>query len=114
MASPPDAALLVELNADMYRIYRDTWKRLGSGGERFRQMIEPPKPGRSGKNYRGALETAKYLMATESKLSGLPWLKENNSLDLSVERVVLDPKYSSLFADEEKSVARRRLAAVEK
>jgi hypothetical protein len=52
-------------------------------------------------------------MATESKLSGLQWLKERDSLDLSVERVVLNPKYSSLFTDEEKSVASRRLATVE-
>ena len=35
------------------------------------------------------------------------------SMFVSVERVVVNPKYSSLFSDEEKSVARGRLAALE-
>jgi hypothetical protein len=33
-------------------------------------------------------------------------------LDLSVEYAVLDPRFDSLFKDEERDFARRRLAAV--
>ncbi len=112
-ASLRKVGLVSDLQEDMYRIYFDTWKKLGSRGERFRQMIEPPKPGRSGKNYRGAFETAKFLMTRKSRLAGLQWLKEQDALHLSVEALVLKPKYRNLFSDDDRSVARNRLRSLE-
>jgi hypothetical protein len=92
------AKLAKDFKHDMYQLYIDTWKDHGSRGERFRQMIEPPKPGRSGKNYRGAVQTAKYLM-TKSATGrvGLEWLAERDALHLSVESLVVKKKYRDLF-----------------
>jgi hypothetical protein len=75
-------------------------------------MIEPPKPGRSGKNYRGPLETAKLLMAAKSRPAGLHWLKEHDALNLSVESLVVKTNYREFFSEDEQRVAKRRLAFV--
>jgi hypothetical protein len=59
---------------------------------------------------RGAVETAKVL-ATETPSEGYVRLWECGRLDLTVEKQVLDEKYSQLFTTEEKDKAKARLEA---
>ncbi len=98
----------------MYQLYLVPWKTWGvSRAERFRQMIEPPKPGRSGKNYRGSIEAAKYLISKkDTSKHGLQWLKDHDHLDFSVENLILRPKYKILFTDEDRKRARERLRSL--
>jgi hypothetical protein len=63
--------------------------------------------------YGGAVNAAKHLMTSGDQWQeGLTRLYEMGRLDLSVEYAVLDPRFDSLFKDEERDFARRRLAAV--
>ena len=57
----------------------------------------------------GAVQTAKMLLGDPAVQEGLMKLYELNRLDLSMEAMVLDRKYRSLFSYEERKVARQRL-----
>jgi hypothetical protein len=84
---------------DMIKIYMDA-KELGYVPVRFLQMID---------EY-GALRTAKKLLATEDFIQeGVKKLWELKRLDLSVEALVINEKYSKLFLKEEKMIAQKRL-----
>jgi hypothetical protein len=58
------------------------------------------------------VETAKRLLATSEFQSGLIKLYELELLEDSMERVVIKPKYSPLFDEDEIEEARRRLRAL--
>lgn len=58
----------------------------------------------------GGMETARRLLASSAASDGFTALWERGRLDLTVENVVLRPEFESLFTDEERDVARRRLA----
>ncbi len=58
----------------------------------------------------GGMETARRLLAQESSPEGLGRLWELGRLDISVEAIVLKPEYTPLFTDEERRIARERLA----
>lgn len=58
----------------------------------------------------GGLGTARRLLATSSVSEGFVALWERKRIDLAVENVVLRPEFESLFTDEERDTARRRLA----
>lgn len=59
---------------------------------------------------RGGIQTAKDLLKTREDIqSGLVKLWELGRLDLSVENLVLQPEWKSLFTDEELRIARQRL-----
>lgn len=58
----------------------------------------------------GGLKTAQKLIWAAEVSSGFTTLWEHQRLDLSVEALVLRPEYFSLFTDEERKIARTRLA----
>ncbi len=58
----------------------------------------------------GGLETARNLLHKSSASEGFTHLWERGRLDLTVERVILQPRFADLFTDEELDIARRRLA----
>jgi hypothetical protein len=61
-------------------------------------------------NEHRGLETARILLHASSVSEGYVALWERKRLDLTVEAVILAPEWRSLFSDEERDIARRRLA----
>jgi hypothetical protein len=61
----------------------------------------------------GGVTAAKRLLATKGASKGLTTLREKGRLDLAMETLVLRPEYSTLFTEDERAVAARRLAEVE-
>ncbi len=68
-------------------------------GIRFRQMID----------VHGAVDAAKRLLATHDIQAGLMRLWEMKSLSKSMEALVIQERFRSLFSEEEITEARRRL-----
>ena len=93
-------ALINELHKDMLGLYTTSKKEIGYTSPRFLKMLTD----------NGALLTAKKLINTNGGTSGFTTLWENQRLDLSVEALVLKPKYRSLFTEEELQKCRERLA----
>ena len=60
----------------------------------------------------GALGAARKLLATRTVSDGFVALWERERLDLTVEALVLNTQFTSLFTDDERTTARRRLEAV--
>lgn len=58
----------------------------------------------------GGLGTARRLLSSSSVSAGFAALWERGRVDLTVENVVLREDFASLFTDEERDLARRRLA----
>ncbi len=61
----------------------------------------------------GGLETAHRLLGTDAPSEGLARMWELGRLDMSLEAIVLKPEYRPLFDEEERRIARERLAAME-
>jgi hypothetical protein len=61
---------------------------------------------------KGAVATARQLLAADQAQSGLYELYTCGRLDLTLEAVVLEPEYQPLFTPEELAEARRRLDAL--
>jgi len=57
----------------------------------------------------GGLGTAKKLLASTEVSAGFGALYERGRLDLTVEALVIQPQFASLFTDEEIEIAGRRL-----
>jgi hypothetical protein len=57
----------------------------------------------------GARNASKFLLAPTHVQSGLRGLRRLGRLDLSVEHLVIQPRWSRLFAKQEREVARMRL-----
>jgi hypothetical protein len=57
----------------------------------------------------GGLGTAKRLLATTEASTGFTTLYERGRLDLTVEALVVKPRFASLFTDQEIRIARQRL-----
>jgi hypothetical protein len=57
----------------------------------------------------GGLGTAQRLLASTEVSSGFAALYERDRLDLTVEALVIQSKFASLFTDEELDIARQRL-----
>lgn len=84
----------------MIQVYVRAKKEAKYNATFFLQMVQD----------RGGVQTAKDLLQTrEDVQSGLVKLWELGRLDLSVEYLVLQPEWKSLFTDEELRVARQRL-----
>ena len=58
---------------------------------------------------RGGLATARALLATREPSDGFTALWECGRLDLTVETLVLQPRFAALFSEEERNVAKTRL-----
>lgn len=59
---------------------------------------------------KGAVETAKQLVNSKEPSPGYTKLWEMGCLQYSVENQILDEKWESLFSDEERAKAKKRLA----
>lgn len=74
-------------------------REIGYNPARFNQMV----------GERGGPETARQLLSGRDASDGFTTLWEANRLEMSVEAVALLPWYETLFTDEQRAVARRRL-----
>ena len=61
----------------------------------------------------GGVETAKRLLADSEPQQGLYRLWELDALDISLEATVLQERFRTLFTDDERDEAKRRLADLE-
>jgi len=88
-----------EFHQAMVQIYHKAKEECGYNATRFLQMVAND----------GGLKAAKKLLATPYPSEGFVKLWENRRLDLSMENLVLNPKYRSLFTEQEIEIARERL-----
>ena len=78
----------------------ETWKQeVRYSATRFRQMVDR----------RGGVETARRLLSKPDVSSGFLKLKEAGKLDLTMEYLILQRDFTSLFTFEERGIARGRL-----
>lgn len=91
--------LINELNKAMFRIY-DESKAIGYTPFKFRQMVANE----------GGLHTAKKLISSKQLSDGFAELAQRNRLDLTVEALILQKEFRTLFTDSELEIARGRLA----
>lgn len=93
-----------EFHEELLSLYRRTGE--ATGGEywphRFLRSVRE----------KGGLPFAKKLVAAGTVSSGFEKIASVHRADLSVEAVVLDPRFSHLFSDDELATARMRLEAL--
>lgn len=90
--------LVAEFNQAMLGIYEEA-KEFDYNATRFRMMLEE----------HGGVETARRLLTASDAQAGLTRLWENDRLDLSVERHVLQPRFRDLFDESLRREAANRL-----
>jgi hypothetical protein len=88
-----------EFHEAMLDVYRRAKSEAGYTATRFLRMVAE----------RGGLETARLLLHAPKVSEGYEALWERRRLDLTVEAVILDPRWASLFTDEERAIAVARL-----
>lgn len=88
-----------KFNENMKNIYVTVKRDIGYNATRFIQLV----------SQKGGLQVAKQLIAKEGGTYGFEVLWENKRLDLSVEALVLNPEYETLFTDEERMLCKDRL-----
>lgn len=90
-----------ELTDAMLQSYRDAIEQIGYRAARFKQAVDR----------KGGLATAKRMLKPRSRVqrAGLDRLIEADRSDLSLEYIVLQPRFSTLFTAAELAEARRRL-----
>lgn len=84
----------------MMEVYQRALKEAGYRASRFHQMLCE----------HGGLETARILLHNPAVSEGYVALWQRNGLDLTVEALVLDQQWDSLFTDSEREIARNRLS----
>ncbi len=90
-----------EFHEAMLNIYVRARKECGYNATRFLQMVGEDQ----------GLNTAKRLLASDAPQYGFTELWELKRLDLTMENLVLQEKWATLFTVQELGVARGRLAA---
>jgi hypothetical protein len=95
-----------ELEIALVSLY-ERWKALGPPKNRFLQMV---KRTRNERLYKGPVGTVRYLLNREPS-AGFKDLIRWGRADLTVEALVLRPKWKPLFADSELQKAKTRIAA---
>lgn len=88
-----------DFDSDMKNIYVKAKKEIGYNATRFLQLVAE----------KGGLQAAKQLISKEGGTYGFEVLWERKRLDLSVEALVLNPKYVELFTERELKMCRQRL-----
>jgi hypothetical protein len=81
------------------KVYRTAGKETGYWASYFLRTV---------RQY-GGVAAAHRLLAQKGVSSGLAKLRAKDRLDLAMETLVLAPEYRTLFSDEERAVATRRL-----
>ena len=84
----------------MLDVYRNARQRCRYNATYFLQMVGEI----------GGLATARTLLQRSEPSSGFAELWQCGALDLTVEAQVLRPEFADLFSEEERAIARRRLA----
>jgi hypothetical protein len=84
----------------MMDVYQRALKECNYLAKRFLQMLH---------EHRG-LETARILLHASKVSDGYVALWELKRLDLTVEALILAPEWHSLFSDQDRHIARKRLA----
>ena len=84
----------------MMDVYRRALSECGYNATRFLHMLY---------EHRG-LETARILLRASKVSEGYIALWERKRLDLTVEAVILTPEWHTLFSEDERQIARVRLA----
>ncbi len=87
-----------DFDAAMRDVYENA-KKLGYVATRYYQMLCK----------HGGFETACILLASNAPAEGFTELWKRGHLDISVEAIVLQDKWKSLFTPEQLAVAHRRL-----
>ena len=96
------ARLINDFHQAMLRVYYQAKENCNYNATRFYQLV----------NEKGGLETAKTLLASQEPQSGLTKLWECGRLDISMEALVINPRFELLFSEQEREVARERLVAL--
>lgn len=91
--------LEIEFHKEMLEIYRKAKEECGYNATRFLQMV----------SNEGGLKTAQKLIGTNQPSDGFTELWEYGRLDLTVENLIQNPKYHTLFSLEEIEKAKIRL-----
>jgi hypothetical protein len=101
--APPPATQVADVStrfdAAMRRVYDRARTECGYTATRFVQML----------GEHGGLKTAKLLLDDHTMSEGLTALWERKRLDISMEALILQDEWHSLFTDEERAIARRKL-----
>ena len=95
------SALELDFHKAMLTIYHDAKQKCNYNATYFLQMVANE----------GGIKTARNLLATSEPSDGFTALWECGRLDLTVENLVLKPKYRMLFSPEEIIIAKERLNA---
>ena len=88
-----------EFHVAMVKLYETAKRELSYNATSFLAMVSE----------HGGVETAHRLLATDKPSEGFTTLWSSGRLDLSVEAHVLDTRFDSLFSDDERRTALRRL-----
>ena len=88
-----------EFDDAMMSLYRTAKEECGYNAMYFHEMLSE----------HGGVATARKLLADQTIQYGLKKLWECRRLDLTVECLVLDKRFESLFDEHEREEARRRL-----
>ena len=83
----------------MIQTYHDAKKYCDYNPTRFYQKVIE----------KGGLAAAKEFLSSEKPQSGLTTLWECGRLDISMEAHVINPQFESLFTEDERETARKRL-----
>ena len=83
----------------MLEIYKNAKKDIRYNASRFLGMVSD----------QGGLKTAQTLLHATSVSDGYTKLWEHQRLDLSVEALILEERWTSLFSAEERAIATTRL-----
>jgi hypothetical protein len=86
--------------AAMISIYKDAKALADYNASRFLSMV----------NENGGVSTARTLLHATRVSEGYTALWERGHLELTVEAQILQPRWRDLFSDEERDIARKRLA----
>ena len=87
--------LEIDFHEAMIGVYRRARAEAAYTATRFLGMLSE----------RGGLETARYLLHSPAVSEGYTALWERHRLDLTVEAVILETKWRSLFTDAERRIA---------
>lgn len=89
-----------EFHAEMLGLYKRTGKAMGYWPNYFLRKV---------KRVRGLKYAQDLLQPSKKGFSGFGRLADENQLELSVEYMVLVPKWAPLFTEQERQIARKRL-----
>ncbi|MDM5358813.1 HNH endonuclease [Peribacillus sp. ACCC06369] len=98
MATANQRQLEIQFHKDMLNIYENA-RKIGYNASRFKQMVAN----------QGGLNVAKKFINSNSPSDGFTSLLLLGRLDLTVEALVLEEAYQSLFSEEERQVVLDRL-----